>query len=230
MRHQLEEFIELVDRYEKSRSPGKIIGPQSIYDALHRAEPTVKRILHALDPNLAAKIDIDQMAGAAMARNEAHRALGILDSMDEWDRRLAPEAPVLPADHLHPWVWGAAQTLWESLHYRQAVLAAATAVSAHTQSKLQRRDVTDDKLMQEAFSDKPPEKGKARLRVPGDPTDPTVKSRQRGGLQLGLACYFAIRNPAAHEVDEWPEQIALECLATMSVLARLIDGCMVATM
>jgi hypothetical protein len=226
VRKQLEDFIDLVTRYESARRPGDYVGDRSLYDQLHRAEPTVKRILHALDPEIAAKIDIDQMAGPVMARNEAQRGLGVLDGLDEWDRRLAPDAPVLPADQLHPWVWGAAQTFWESKHFRAGVQAAANAINAHTQTRLHgRRDVSDDKLMQEAFSEKPPEAGKPRLRVAGDPADPTVQSRQRGGLQLGLGCFFAIRNPAAHEVGEWPEQLALEYLATLSALARLIDGC-----
>ncbi len=47
-------------------------------------------------------------------------------------------------------------------------------------------------------------------------------------LQLGLGVFFAIRNPAAHETDEWAEQEALEQLATLSVLARLIDNSTVA--
>ncbi|MFH8574186.1 TIGR02391 family protein [Streptomyces sp. NPDC017993] len=51
-----------------------------------------------------------------------------------------------------------------------------------------------------------PEPGKPRLRVPGDPTSPTVQSRQRGALQLGLGVFFAIRNPSAHEAGEWTEQ------------------------
>jgi hypothetical protein len=77
--------------------------------------------------------------------------------------------------------------------------------------------------MQEVFSPRPPETGKPRLRIPGDQSSPTVQSRQRGALQLGLGCFFAIRNPAAHESGEWTEQVALEYLATLSVLARLID-------
>jgi hypothetical protein len=229
MRKQLEDFIDLVAEYELTRLAGDYIGDQTLYNELHRAEPTVKKILHALDPNIARRVDIDQMAGPEMARNEAHRGLGFLDGLDEWDRRLAPNAPVLPADQLHPWVWGVAATFWESQHFRAAVHAAASAINAHTQAKVRRRDVSDDRLMQEAFSDKLPEAGKPRLRFPGDPADPTVQSRQRGALQLGVACFFAIRNPATHEVGEWPEQVALEYLAVLSVLARLIDGCAVVT-
>nr|WP_230415303.1 TIGR02391 family protein [Micromonospora tarapacensis] len=144
--------------------------------------------------------------------------------MDEWASRLAPDAPALPADRLHPWVWDAARTFWESQHYRASVHAAASAINAHLQQKVGRRDVADDKLVQEVFSDRPPEAGKARLRIPGDPNTPTVQSRQRGALQLGLGCFFAIRNPAAHETVEWTEQEALEQLAALSVFARLVDG------
>jgi hypothetical protein len=229
VRKQLEDFIDLVTRYERGRPPGEYIGDQALYDQLYRAEPTVKKILHTLDPEIAAKVNIDQMAGPEIARNEAHRGLGVLDGLDEWDHRLAPDAPVLPADRLHPWVWSAAGTFWESQHFRAAVHAAASAINAHTQAKLRRRDVSDDKLIQEAFSDKPPEAGKPRLRVIGDPSDPTIQSRQRGALQLGLACFFVIRNPAAHQVDEWSEQVALEYLATLSVLARLVDECTLTT-
>lgn len=132
----------------------------------------------------------------------------------------APNAPALPADQFHPWVWQAAQTLWDSGHYRHA---------DHTQKKLGRRDVADDSLMQEAFSTNPPQVGKPRLRCPSDPTDPTVQSRQRGALHYALGCFFAIRNPATHEQGEWDQQPALEYLASFSVLARWIDGWKVET-
>jgi hypothetical protein len=229
MREQLVSFDDIARRYERSRAPGDFIGDQALYDELHRLEPTMKRILHRLDPQIAEKVNIDQMAGEAMARNEIQRGLGILQDMDEWEKRLAPDAPALLADRLHPWVWDAARTFWESQHYRAAVHAAATSINAHTQAKVNRRDVADDKLIQEAFSEKPPELGKARIRIPGVPHDPTVQSRQRGAMQLGLGCFFAIRNPAAHETGEWPEQDALEQLAALSVLARLIDGSQVST-
>ncbi|MFE4255051.1 TIGR02391 family protein [Streptomyces sp. NPDC056910] len=142
---------------------------------------------------------------------------------------LAPDSPSLPTNGLHPWVWDAARTFWESAHYRAAVHAAATSINAHLQSKLGRRDVSDAKLVQEALSDKAPEPGRPWLRIPGDQSDPGVQTRQRGALQLGQGAYSALRNPAAHEMGDLPEQEALEQLATFSVLARLIDQCQVLT-
>ncbi|MEC3996113.1 TIGR02391 family protein [Actinacidiphila sp. DG2A-62] len=223
MRQQLESFSNLCLAYERSTPPGEYLGDERLYDQLHRAEPTVKQILRTLDPQLAEKVDIDQMAGEATARHQAQRALGILADLDEWKVRLAPDAPSLVADRFHPWIWDAARTFWDSRHYRAAVHAAASSINAHTQTKLGRTDISDDKVIQEAFSDKPAEAGKPRLRVAGDPTSPTTQSRQRGALQLGLAAFFAIRNPAAHDTAEWTQHEALEQLAVLSVLARLID-------
>ncbi len=102
MQQQLEAFDDLALRYINSRRAGEYVGDQALYDQLHQAEPTIKQILQLLDPQLAEKIDIDQMAGEAMARNEVQRGLGILAAMDEWATRLTPDAPTLAADQFHP--------------------------------------------------------------------------------------------------------------------------------
>jgi Protein of unknown function (Hypoth_ymh) len=132
--------------------------------------------------------------------------------------------PLTAPDDLHPWVWDAAKSRWQSGHRRDAIVAAAASLNDHLQHKVGRQDVSDDKLIQEVFSDKAPEPGKPRLRIPGDPRNLTVISRQQGALQFGLGCFRAIRNPAAHETREPGHQEALEQLAGLSVLARLIDG------
>ncbi len=190
---------------------------------LRQKEATVKEILKSLNPELA-DFNLEGLGGEVEARNAVERGLGILAERDKWEANLAPDGPVVPADQFHPWVWQAALTLWDSKHYRQAVHAAATAITAHTQTKLGRSDVADDALMQEAFSPNPPQTGRPRLRCPGNSNDQTVKSRQRGALQYAVGCYFAIRNPAAHETVEWDQQVAAEHLAALSVLARWIDG------
>jgi Protein of unknown function (Hypoth_ymh) len=215
------------DADNSDRARGYNGADPAIIRELRRLEPTIKKILNGLDSNLA-DFNLEGMTGPLEARGSVQRGLGVLEDQDEWLLRLAPDAPSLPADRLHPWIWDAARTLWESQHYRAAVHRGASAINANLQDKLQRLDVADDKLVQEAFSDKPPEPGKPRLRVPGDPANQTTQSRQRGALYLGLGVFFAIRNPAAHETDEWAEQESLEQLATLSVLARLIDNSTVA--
>lgn len=224
MRQKLEEFISVARQsVEASRH-----NDFSFLSELRRREYAVKEILKSLDPELA-KFNLDQMVPEFEAIGQAERGLGVLTDREEVGARLAPDAPVLPANRFHPWVWDSARTLWESHHYRQGVQTAATTLNAKIQDKVGRRDVSDAKLVQEVFREGAPEPGKARLRVPGDPADETIQSRQRGALQLGLACTSLIRNPASHEDEEWDEQVALERLAVLSVFARLIDECGVVT-
>jgi hypothetical protein len=56
------------------------------------------------------------------------------------------------------------QTFWDSKHYRAAVDAAATAINAHTQNKIVRRDISDNDVMNQAFTEKP-KAGQARARA-----------------------------------------------------------------
>ncbi len=45
---------------------------------------------------------------------------------------------------MHPWAWDTARPLWEIQQFRQAILAAATAINAQMQAKVGRRDISDD--------------------------------------------------------------------------------------
>jgi hypothetical protein len=85
-------------------------------------------------------------------RDAAHRALAQLERNQELRDNLCEDAPDLNAAHMHPWVWDGARSMWESRHYRGAVSAAAVKVNAETQNKVSRRDVSETKLFQEAFS------------------------------------------------------------------------------
>ncbi|WP_163013282.1 TIGR02391 family protein [Streptomyces fungicidicus] len=198
---------------------------------LFEAEPTVMKILSmlGLPAGETTVLTTSDWGGLDINLDPVQRGIGMLADMEDWATHLAPDSPSLLADQMHPWVWDAARTLWESAHYRAAVHAAATSINAHLQNKLSRRDLSDAKLIQEALSDKAPEPSKPRLRIPGDQSDPGVQTRQRGALQLGQGAYFALRNPAAHEMGELSEQEALEQLATFSIVARFIDQCQVVT-
>jgi hypothetical protein len=80
--------------------------------------------------------------------------------------------------------------------------------------------------VQEAFSDKPPQKGKPRLRLPHITDDQTRESVRQGVMGFGAGCFQAIRNPVGHLPNadhEMDEEAALERLAALSLLARWID-------
>lgn len=200
----------------------------AIESAILRAEPTVLEIFRAVDPNYT-YLQIQPFFNQQkpyIDRANLERAIALVEDQVEWAIRLAPDAPSLIADQFHPWVWSAAQSLWESRRHRLSVLAAAISVTANTQTKVGRSDVADDELMAQVFTGDSPKPGKSRLRLPGDHTDQTVKSRQRALLPFAQGCYAGIRNLAAHEHGpDWTEQRALQSLACLSILAGWIEEC-----
>lgn len=152
-----------------------------------------------------------------------------LTRLDEGGRVAAalgpPPGPSLRGDALHATVWDACASLWRSKHYRQAVNAAATAVNAALQARLNRRDCAESDLVTAAFTLDDPKPGQPRLRLRQDDGSPTYRSMQNGAREFGCGCFRAIRNPGAHEVDdEPPEHEALEQLASFSILARWIEA------
>jgi hypothetical protein len=142
-------------------------------------------------------------------------------------RKRRDEPPPTPTlDQLYPVVWAAAQPQWKAKHLHDAVLAASKAVNALLEAKVGRSDVSEVKLVTEAFSDKPPAAGARRLSFPAIEGEQTRASVTVGVMNFGLGCFKAIRNPLGHLPDdahELTEQEALEQLAAWSLFARWID-------
>jgi len=65
--------------------------------------------------------------------------------------------------------------------------------------------------------------------LPGDKSSRTRKSRQEGLHLLAQGAFAGIRNVATHTGDELPEQVALEHLAVLSVVARWAEETKVVT-
>jgi len=158
-------------------------------------------------------------------REACLRARTSLERAAEVREQLGDNAPELSAAELHPWVWGGAQSLWQSGHYREAVEGAIKKLNAETQDKVDRRDVSETDLFKQAFSTDDPKPGMARLRRMADDGSATYKSVQRGAMAFAEGVFAGIRNPLSHEADqELSEQEALEYLAALSVLARWVDS------
>lgn len=157
-------------------------------------------------------------------RDWASRGIAALQRDAEIFEKLGDASPYLSAGDLHPWVWQGAQSLWESQHYREAVEAAVRRLNAETQNKVGRRDISESKLFQQAFTTDAPSPGKSRLRRSPDDGSETYQSLQRGTMAFAEGIFAGIRNPLAHEAEhELSEQVALEYLAALSVLARWVD-------
>src|SRR5690348_16144313 len=110
-----------------------------------RLEPAAKEIMRRVNPDYR---DYEFVQSAhTQAWTLAIQTLALIDEADEIAKNLEPEGPTLSAAELHPWVWEAARSLWETRHYREAVQTAATSVNAHLQALADRRDISDYKLV-----------------------------------------------------------------------------------
>ncbi|MET7920986.1 TIGR02391 family protein [Streptomyces avermitilis] len=185
---------------------------------------TVEKIADRLVPDWRTTIRKSPTYKWQQLREAALRAKTAVERDAEISEMLGDDAPRLSAGHLHPWVWEAARSLWQSSHYREAVRVASVKVNAETQNKVGRLDLSETKLFNEVFSEKAPEPGKPRLRVVPDDGSVTFSSVHRGVRAFAEGCFAAIRNPASHVLQtDLPTDHALEQLAAFSVLARWID-------
>lgn len=183
----------------------------------------------ALDPfvNWQRMLEPKPLLDAAVVRSCCLQATGRLEGLRAKAEALA--TPSIEPSLLHPLVWSAAQRLWNDGHLRQAVAAAAEAVSGQMKQLTQRNNAADTSLWQQAFAAGEPQPGKPRLRWPGDPDDQDVKTMQAGLLNFAPGVNMVIRNPATHVSNPFTEQDGLEQLATLSVLCRFLDQCVVVT-
>lgn len=185
----------------------------------------VEQILDRVLPRWRTEIELRKTNRWTRHREAAIRAREEIVRQDEIRANLGEGAPEISAANLHPWVWSGARSLWQSGHFRSAVEDAAKKVNAETQNQVGRRDLSETKLFQEAFTEKEAEPGKPRLRRMKPDGSDTYKSVQRGAMALAEGIYAGIRNPFNHESPEdIDEQTALEYLAALSVLARWVDG------
>jgi hypothetical protein len=188
--------------------------------------PLVLQIAARADPELPAKLQADSYDYPYDETLKAARQLaGRLDSADEAQQILGPVGPKLAAANLHPWIWNAAVNLWDDGHLREAVQAAAAALlDSHLPAKLGVPPGKSAKdLVTQAFSTNPPTSANPRLRLADYPDpSPSWTSQHEGAQFLGMGCAQLIRNLVTHGAQP-DEQTALEQLASLSLLARLVD-------
>ncbi len=222
---ELENFVR---ETEPVRDPDMFSHPRCGDDRALELEERVRPILDALYPRWGDENPGSAYVASSSERSACMRLLARLRTSDEIEQLLggADLSPRLAASALHDLVWRAASVQWETGHRHDAVIAAAKAVDSLLQKKLSRRDSSEVKLVQEAFSEKEPQPGKPRLRFPEIEDDQTRDSTREGAMSFGVGCFKAIRHPVGHRPDdeiELSEQEALERLAALSLFARWID-------
>jgi hypothetical protein len=227
MRERMESYRALLDAYdeEDERSGVNSYTPRKreLNSQMNAVIPTVREIVKNLAPDLVEDITVPlHLTGTSAARAAVEQALGILRDQEELKANLAPDAPSLVADQFHPNVWNAASPIWDTGQYRVAVQQAAVSLSVHIAAKAG-SPLTERELVQLVFKSDPPGAGQTRLHLPGDKAARTWRSRQEGLHFLAQGAFAGIRNVATHTDDEWTEQVALEHLAVLSVIARWTD-------
>ncbi|MGW7543947.1 TIGR02391 family protein [Streptomyces sp. NPDC054770] len=233
-RNELDQFLQLTELYRPNDPPGVLTvssrlsnhGSQAdIVASAHVVEQILDRALPRWRTEVPSKNN-STVNRWWQHREAAQRAVAALQRDEEVRARLGDDAPQVSAATMHPWAWEGARALWRSGHFREAVTAAARKVNAETQNKLGRRDASETKLFQSAFSLNAPKPDEPRLRLMADDGSDTFRSLHRGAMAFAEGCYAGIRNPNSHEdgLPELPEHEALEQLAAFSVLARWVDA------
>lgn len=119
---------------------------------------------------------------------------------------------------LHTEIDRAASALYRGGHYANAIVDAVKALNGLVRLRSGVEDLDGSKLMERVFS---PEKPVLRFNAMADQSD---KSEQKGYMMMFSGAVAGLRNPRAHKlIQDGPER-ALEFIAFVSLLAKLLDG------
>jgi uncharacterized protein (TIGR02391 family) len=190
-----------------------------------RLAPVVEMILDRVTPRWREEVPLRGTNRWTRHRDATLRAITILERQEELHEKLGDKAPTLDASHFHRWAWDGARSMWSSRHYSQGVFQALMRVNAETQNKVGITHLDNTKLFQQVFSTNDPKPGDIRLRLGSEEESETYRSLHRGVAALAEGLFAGIRNVTAHVAseDDGDEQRALEQLAAVSMLARLVD-------
>jgi uncharacterized protein (TIGR02391 family) len=123
----------------------------------------------------------------------------------------------LEARDLHPVIAEAASKLYRNTHYANAIVDAVKALNNLVRLR-SGKDLDGDKLMTTVFS---PDKPILRF---NDLKDQSARDQQKGYMMMFAGVVAGLRNPRAHDLTQDDPEDALEWIAHISHLAKLLDG------
>ena len=138
-----------------------------------------------------------------------------LDDLGESDAGRALRA--IDGLELHPEIERAAGELFRNRHYANAVEDACKALNMLVKLRSGRDDLDGTGLMQTVFSPKNPVLKFNELK------DDSDRSEQQGMMYLFTGAMMGLRNPRAHRISQDDPERALEYIAFVSLLAKLLD-------
>lgn len=177
---ELRGFIELTTLRQPASGGGIVYmgdfaSPVGRSSDIIAAAQVVEKILDRVIPRWRTEVPDDGKKRWARHRQAAIRAVTELERQAEIAERLGDNAPTISAGGLHPWVWEAARSLWQSGHYREAVRVATVKINAETQNKVARRNISETDLFKQAYSDRDRRSGPGPRSV-ADPVTPMTAS------------------------------------------------------
>ncbi|MET4233751.1 uncharacterized protein (TIGR02391 family) [Bradyrhizobium sp. LA6.10] len=119
---------------------------------------------------------------------------------------------------LHPEIARAASELYANKHYANAIEDAVKALNAFVRLRSGVEDRDGIKLMEFVFSVKNPVLAFNDLRNDSD------EDEQKGFMMMFSGAVAGLRNPRAHRLVQDDPERALEFIAFISLLAKLVDG------
>lgn len=141
-----------------------------------------------------------------------------------WEKRtemaLLPDAQTRVAFQnlsLHPAIAQSCNNIYQSGHYREAVLNASIALVNLVKQKCGQFSLDGSGLMSNVFSPNKPVLAFNELK------DQTDKDEQEGLMHLFMGAVLALRNPRAHALFDDSPELALDYIAFLSMLAKRLD-------
>lgn len=119
---------------------------------------------------------------------------------------------------LHQEIARAASDLYRDGHYANAIVDAIKALNSLVRLRSGLDDLDGSKLMTTAFA---PETPVLKFNALADAND---KDEQRGFMMMFSGAVAGLRNPRAHKLIKDDPERALEFIAFISLLAKLLDG------
>lgn len=119
---------------------------------------------------------------------------------------------------LHPEIGRAATDLFLNGHYANAIEDAVKALNAFVRLRSGVEDRDGIKLMEYVFSLKSP------ILAFNDLRDGSDEDEQKGFMMMFSGAVAGLRNPRAHRLVQDDPERALEFIAFISLLAKLVDG------
>ncbi len=118
---------------------------------------------------------------------------------------------------LHPVIARAASTRYKNQYFADAIESSVKVLNEMVRNKSGITDKDGVDLMQHVFSPKKP------ILKFNNFSDESDKNEQKGFMDLFTGAVTGLRNPRAHKIIEDDPEMALEFIAFISLLAKLVD-------